>query len=168
MQNRSALLLFLALLFSPKSRWSKTTPHRTPRISHNAATCPPVKRSSRLEVNRWRTRLSSNEGQPTISSSSCNIQAEWAHGSALAPFGTCNKLNQLPRHLRDKLHKRAVRAWLHGLVFCALARRVYSEDIGGRCGAHVSANENDISCEIVVDVPIPWNGEQFTKPLTWR
>lgn len=72
------------------------------------------------------TRLSSNEGQPTISSSSCNIQAEWAHGSALAPFGTCNKLNQLPRHLRDKLHKRAVRARLHGLVFCALARRVYT------------------------------------------
>jgi len=96
MQNRSALLLFflpLVLFFSSERPMVKD--HAT----YITRRLPPVRWNDRprLEANRRRTRVL--QRRTTTISSSYNIQTEWAHGSALAPFGTCNKLNQLPRHL---------------------------------------------------------------------
>lgn len=108
---------------------------------------------------KWHT--SSNEGQPTDTSRShpATLRLNCTHGSALAPFGTCNKLKQLPRHLWDRLHKRTVyTAVIHGLVFCAPASDACAmlwRFIGGneRSKEHVFANENDISCRVAIEYP---------------
>lgn len=106
------------------------------------------------KLSKWHT--SSNEGQPSDTSSRSHpatFRLNWTHGSALAPFGTRNKLKQLPRHLWDKLHKRAVYTTVtHGLVFCAPAwrvceaARIYRRE-WTESGARVFANESDISWE---------------------
>lgn len=69
------------LLFSSKPRWSKTTPYHAHHVITRRRHLSGEKRS-RL-ANRRRTARPPAKDSRTISSSSCNIQAEWAHRRSL-------------------------------------------------------------------------------------